>query len=53
MNALSQTLPLLPIERQSLLDAATALDRAHRLIEILQWKALEQVMGKSHPDTVH
>ncbi len=53
VNALCQTLALTPIERQSLLDCPTTLERARRLLEILQWKALDQVMGKSSKDTVH
>lgn len=53
VNALCQTLALAPIERQSLLDCETTLARAKRLLEILQWKALEQVMGKGQAETVH
>jgi Lon protease-like protein len=53
VNALCQTLALTPIERQSLLDCETTLARAHRLLEILQWKALDQVMGKGQGATVH
>jgi Lon protease-like protein len=53
VNALCQTLALAPIERQSLLDCDTTLRRGRRLLEILQWKALEQVMGKGQAETVH
>jgi len=53
VNALCQSLALTPVERQSLLDCDTVLERARRLIEILQWKALEQVMGKGSAETVH
>jgi Lon protease-like protein len=53
VNALCQTLALTPIERQSLLGCDTTLARGHRLLEILQWKALDQVMGKGQTETVH
>ncbi len=53
VNALCQSLALTPVERQSLLDCDTVLERARRLIEVLQWKALEQVMGKGNAETIH
>ena len=42
VNALSQSLPLLPLERQSLLECGGIRDRYARLLEILQFRALEQ-----------
>jgi Lon protease-like protein len=52
VNALSQTLDLTPVERQSLLDCDTLLGRYGRLLEILEFKQLEQTFGRG-PDTVH
>jgi Lon protease-like protein len=52
VNALSQTLDLTPVERQSLLDCDTLLGRYSRLLEILEFKQLEQTFGQG-PDTVH
>lgn len=45
VNALSQSLPLLPVERQSLLDCSTIPDRYARLIEILEFRNLEASRG--------
>ena len=45
INALSQSLELAAIERQSLLDCDTVLDRGQRLLEILEWKRLEGRSG--------
>jgi uncharacterized protein len=52
VNALSQTLDLAPVERQSLLDCDGLLARSRRLLEILEWKALEAAHGGSS-DTIH
>ena len=41
VNALSQSMDLTPLERQSLLDCSSILERYERLIEILDFKALE------------
>ena len=46
VNALSQTLDLSPVERQSLLDCDTLLGRYGRLLEILEFKQLEQTFGR-------
>jgi hypothetical protein len=46
VNALCQALPLAPIERQSLLDCDSLLARGARLIELLEFKRLEQVSGR-------
>jgi uncharacterized protein len=46
VNALSQTLDLAPLERQSLLDCDTLLGRYGRLLEILEFKQLEQRYGR-------
>jgi Lon protease-like protein len=53
VNALCQSLALTPVERQSLLDCDSVLERAQRLIEILRWKALEQVTGQRGAETIH
>ncbi len=53
VNALCQSLALTPVERQSLLTCDSVLERARRLIEILQWKALEQLMGKGNAEAIH
>jgi Lon protease-like protein len=42
INALCQSLDLAPLEKQSLLDCDTLLDRGRRLVEILQFKRLER-----------
>ncbi len=42
INALCQSLELVPLEKQSLLDCDTLLDRGRRLIEILEFKRLER-----------
>jgi hypothetical protein len=52
VNALSQTLALEPVERQSLLECGGLLERARKLVEILDWKALETAYGGSG-ETVH
>jgi Lon protease-like protein len=53
VNALCQSLALEPVERQSLLDCGSILERCRRLVEILEWKALEQVHGGNRGETVH
>ena len=45
-NALCQALALTPVERQSLLDCDTILERYTRLAEILQFKRLERTLGR-------
>lgn len=45
VNALCQSLDLEPVERQSLLDCDSVAERCARLIEILDWKAMEQTHG--------
>jgi uncharacterized protein len=42
INALCQSLDLSPLEKQSLLDCDTLLDRGRRLIAILEFKQLER-----------
>jgi Lon protease-like protein len=46
VNALGQTLALSPVERQSLLDCDSILDRYQRLLEILEFLGLEQRSGQ-------
>ena len=45
VNALSQSLPLEPVERQSLLDCDSIGGRYDRLLEILEFRRLEQDGG--------
>jgi uncharacterized protein len=52
VNGLCQTLDLAPVERQSLLDCDGLLPRGRRLLEILEWKALEAAHGGAG-DTIH
>jgi len=52
VNALSQTLDLTPVERQSLLDCDSLLGRYDRLLEILEFKQLEQTFGRGD-ENVH
>ena len=47
VNALGQSMDLTPIERQSLLDCDRVLARYQRLLEILEWKALESAYGRN------
>jgi Lon protease-like protein len=53
VNAICQSIRLTPIERQSLLDCDAILERYDRLIEILEFKALEQATGRKAGDTVN
>jgi Lon protease-like protein len=53
VNALSQSLPLAPLERQSLLDCDTVPDRYARLLEILDFQLAEQTYGRSKTPIVH
>jgi Lon protease-like protein len=45
VDALSQSLPLAPVERQSLLDCDTVAARYARLIEILDFRLMERAYG--------
>ena len=45
VNALSQSLDLAPVERQTLLDCDDVVRRCRRLIEILEYKRLEKQSG--------
>jgi uncharacterized protein len=53
VDALSQSLPLAPLERQSLLDCDTVAGRYARLIEILDFRLMEQTYGASRRPVVH
>lgn len=53
VNALSQSMDLTPVERQSLLDCDHVLERYERLLEILEFKALEAAYGKGGGDKIH
>jgi uncharacterized protein len=45
INALSQSLDLQPLEKQSLLECGSLLERGRRLIEIVEFKQLERRIG--------
>ncbi len=53
VNALAQSMDLTPVERQSLLDCDSVVDRYERLLEILGFKALESAHGRGASDRVH
>jgi Lon protease-like protein len=53
VNALAQSMDLSPIERQSLLDCDRVLQRYERLLEILDFKALETAYGRRPEDKLH
>jgi uncharacterized protein len=53
VNALAQSLPLRPLERQSLLDCGSIRDRYVRLLEILQFHELEHTYGHGSDPQVH
>jgi Lon protease-like protein len=53
VNALCQSLKLAPVEQQSLLDCNTLLARYSRLLEILDFRALERTYGQRGRDSVH
>jgi Lon protease-like protein len=53
VNALCHSLGLTPVEQQSLLDCDSILDRYGRLLEILEFKRLEQACGQGRESRVH
>jgi hypothetical protein len=53
VNALCQSLPLAPVERQSLLDCGSILARCERLREILDFKVLEKTHGHGGDGPAH
>ena len=53
VDALSQSLPLGALERQSLLDCDSVSARYARLIEILDFRRVEQTYGRSGNPIVH
>jgi hypothetical protein len=53
VNALCQSLALEPVERQSLLDCGSILERYERLIEILDFKRLEAGLHGSSSGSLH
>ena len=53
VNALSQALPLSAVERQSLLECAGILGRYRRLLEILEFRRLEEQRGPEGEPRVH
>jgi hypothetical protein len=50
VNALCQSLPLEPVEQQSLLDCGRVSERCQRLLEILDFKRIEKKYGKARGD---
>jgi Lon protease-like protein len=53
VNALGQSMDLTPVERQSLLDCDAIQQRYERLLEILDFKALEATYGQPGTDKIH
>ena len=53
VDALSQSLPLGPLERQSLLDCDSVPERYARLLEVLDFRQIEQTYGRSRSQVVH
>lgn len=53
VDALSQSLPLAPLERQSLLDCDSVADRYARLVEVLDFQQIEQTYGRGRNPLVH
>jgi Lon protease-like protein len=53
VNALGQSMDLTPVERQSLLDCDSIQGRYERLLEILDFKALESTYGQPGTDKIH
>ncbi len=53
VNALSQSLPFQPLERQSLLDCAGIEERYVRLLDLLKFRALEDAYGRGGAPRVH
>ena len=53
VNALGQSMDLTPVERQSLLDCDSIQQRYERLLEILDFKALESTYRQPGPDKIH
>jgi Lon protease-like protein len=53
VDALSQSLPLDPLERQSLLDCDSVPERYTRLLEVLDFRQIEQTYGRSRKPVVH
>jgi Lon protease-like protein len=53
VNALCQSLGLTPVEQQSLLDCDSIVDRYARLLEILEFRRLEQAHGQGRESRVH
>jgi len=53
VNAVCQALSLSPVEKQSLLDCDTLGRRCARLLEILDFRLLEQTYGSGRSDRLH
>jgi Lon protease-like protein len=53
VNAVCQTIGLKPVERQALLESETVPQRARRLVQLLEFQALERSLGRREVPTVH
>ena len=53
VDALCQSLPLCALERQSLLDCDSVADRYARLLEVLDFREIEQTYGQARKPVVH
>jgi len=53
VNALCQSLPLTALERQSLLELDSVLERCRQLTELLEFRLLERSAGRGPSGTVH
>jgi Lon protease-like protein len=53
VNALCQTLPMSPVERQALLECETLESRYLRLIETLEYQRLERALGSFGSQRLH
>jgi len=53
VNALCQSLPLTALERQSLLELDSVLERCRQLTELLEFRLLERSAGRGSGGTVH
>jgi hypothetical protein len=53
VDALAQSLPLAALERQSLLDCDSVSARYARLLEILDFRLVEQQYGRGRSPIVH
>jgi Lon protease-like protein len=53
VNAVCQSIGLKPVERQALLESESVPQRAERLVQLLEFQALERSLGRREVPTVH